>query len=109
MSALHPDSLRILSFQYRHLKGNVTALDIHLSPAQVSAIDGALPFDYGQPQSEVRNVLSQAVCTNAEALCIVWNGPTKTWLSTAGFACLSWDDRLRTIPPADRHVSSQRE
>ncbi|CAD6569009.1 MAG: hypothetical protein TREMPRED_004995 [Tremellales sp. Tagirdzhanova-0007] len=35
-----------------HLKGNVTALDIHLNSAQVNAIDRALPFDYGQPQSE---------------------------------------------------------
>ncbi|RSH95711.1 hypothetical protein EHS25_000803 [Saitozyma podzolica] len=35
-----------------HLKANVTALDIHLTPEQVRAIDRTLPFDYGQPQSQ---------------------------------------------------------
>ena len=37
----------------RHLKANIGALDIHLTPEQVRAIDNALPFDYGQPMSEV--------------------------------------------------------
>lgn len=30
----------------------MTALDIHLSPAQVAAIESVLPFDYGQPMSQ---------------------------------------------------------
>lgn len=35
-----------------HLKGNVTALEVHLTPEQVADIENALPFDYGQPQTE---------------------------------------------------------
>lgn len=41
-------------FAYRrHLKQNVTALDIHLTLDQVKTIEAALPFDYGQPMSQV--------------------------------------------------------
>jgi aryl-alcohol dehydrogenase-like predicted oxidoreductase len=35
-----------------HLKQNITGLDIKLTQEQVMAIDGALVFDYGQPQSQ---------------------------------------------------------
>lgn len=37
----------------RHLKSNAQALDIHLSPEQVRFLDNVLPFDYGQPMSQV--------------------------------------------------------
>lgn len=37
----------------RHLEANIGALDIHLTPTQIRKIDKALPFDYGQPMSEV--------------------------------------------------------
>lgn len=30
----------------------MSALDIHLTPAQISAIEQALPFDFGQPMSQ---------------------------------------------------------
>lgn len=39
----------------RHLEANIGALDIHLSAEQVRSIEKALPFDYGQPMSEVRS------------------------------------------------------
>ena len=35
-------------------------LDIHLTPKQVAAIDAALPFDYGQPMSQVSGYLLEA-------------------------------------------------
>ena len=36
-----------------HLKSNMTALNIHLTREQVKELDSVLPFDYGQPMSQV--------------------------------------------------------
>jgi hypothetical protein len=42
----------------RHLKSNAQALDIHLSREQVRFLDNVLPFDYGQPMSQVGESLT---------------------------------------------------
>jgi len=35
-----------------HLKGNMQALDVHLTDEQVQELDELLPFDYGQPMTQ---------------------------------------------------------
>ena len=47
-----------------HLKQNIQALDISLSPEQIGRIDGAKPFDVGFPHNMVVCASIQSPCTH---------------------------------------------
>ena len=47
-----------------HLKQNVQALDISLSPEQIVRIDGAKPFDVGFPHNMIVRTLISLDCGN---------------------------------------------
>jgi len=49
-----------------HLKQNVEALEISLSPEQIQRIEGAKPIDLGFPYTHIVRTPIQLSCTSSE-------------------------------------------